>query len=116
MVLPFLVGTGEATEALLGAIDKSGIANVYERLDASRWPDVTAAWNAIDEAISAAKNLPLREDLMKLRRIVSEGGLSGVRDYVQKYGSVGLPALAGLALLPKLLPPQPESSPEFPAL
>ena len=101
-------GSGQATDAWLSAIDNSGIANVYERMDRSRLPQVAAALNTEDAAQAAARGVPLRDDLMKLRTLIAQGGPSAVRDYVKRYGSAGLPAAFGLGLLGYGLPDDPQ--------
>jgi hypothetical protein len=91
--VPTAEGSGEATTALLDRLEKSGINEVHQRLDAGRWKTVADAYNKIDEAAAATHSMPLRQDLMKLRKIISESGFSGLRDYVAKNGAAGLPVL-----------------------
>lgn len=95
--------SGEATTAMLDAIDRSGVSKAYERLDAGRWPGVAGTLNKIDSALSQATGDPVRQDLMRLREIISTSGFSGLRAFVQQHGATGLPALAGLGILGELV-------------
>jgi hypothetical protein len=56
----------------------------------------------VDQALANKTNLPLRQDLLMLRKMLSEEGLQGVIRYVQKTGGAGLPAVA---LVPSLSSP-----------
>lgn len=58
--------------------------------------------NLLDREIAATQSIPARRDLIKLRQIISERGFAGLKDYVKLYGSKGLPAVAGLGVLPQL--------------
>lgn len=106
-LVPTAPGSGEATSAMLKTIESSGINKLTERLDAGRWKSVAQAYNDIDAAAAASGSKPLREDLMRLRSIVAESGIAGLRDFVKRNGAIGLPALAGLGVLPAL-----QSSPD----
>lgn len=48
--------------------------------------------NKVDEEFSKKTGMPLREDLMLARKIISESGVQGLIDYVKKTGGKGLPA------------------------
>lgn len=92
-------GTGATTREVLGMMDEraAGLTAPYARIDEGRMRGAMEAMNAIDRDIAAANNMPLREDLMKLRTMIGEVGLEGLRDYVLKTGGIGLPALAMFA-------------------
>jgi hypothetical protein len=100
-------GTGATTRAVLDKLREpgsgGGIRGAEDRLDAGRFRGTMEGMNEIDAKIAAEKNLPVRQDLMRLRKMISEIGLEGVRAYVKKTGGVGLPALALVPSLSGLL-------------
>jgi hypothetical protein len=106
-------GTGQTTRAILERLYDSpdyAVKDAAKRIDAGRFRDTMKPMNEIDRALAAEKNMPLREDLLKLREMLSEVGLEGVRDYVKKTGGVALPAIAAVPTLASLLsqPDDPE--------
>lgn len=106
-------GTGETTRAVLERLvgdSDYAVKDAAKRIDAGRLRETMKPMNEIDRALAADKNLPIREDLMKLREMLSEVGLEGVIDYVKKTGGVGLPAIAAVPTLASLLsrPDDPE--------
>ena len=98
-------GTGETTRAVLEKLTNDPnyfVQNFAQRIDAGRVPKIAAVFNDIDEALAKKTNLPLRQDLLMLRKMLSEEGLQGIIRYVQRTGGAGLPAVA---LLPSLSSP-----------
>jgi hypothetical protein len=95
-------GSGQVTSRLVDIINNSPIQNLGQRLDASRLPSILPNQNKIDQATAASLKLKERQDLYKLRNLLSDPkvGFKGLSDYVQKYGTAGLPAVAGFSLLP----------------
>lgn len=90
---------GTVTRGLLGKIGTSPIHNFEQRLDRSGWvgeSGMLAALNRLDSLMNTAEGIPLKPQLMKLREIISKDGFSGLRRYVEKNGTAGLPAV-GLA-------------------
>jgi len=106
-------GTGQATRAVLNQLEtpEYAVRDAAKRLDAGKLRGSMDAMNEIDRALSSARGLPMREDLMKLREMIRDVGLQGVIEYVKKNGGVGLPALA---LVPTLagLASQKQAQPE----
>jgi len=103
-------GTGETTRAVLERLVDNpdyAVKDAAKRIDVGRFRDAMKPMNEIDRALAAKKNMPIREDLMKLREMLSEVGLEGVIDYVKKTGGVALPAIAAVPTLSSLLS-QPE--------
>lgn len=99
-------GTGETTRAVLERLVDNpdyAVKDAAKRIDAGRLRDAMKPMNEIDRALAAEKNLPLREDLMKLREMLADVGLEGVIDYVKKTGGVALPAIAAVPTLASLL-------------
>ena len=86
------------------------VKDAAKRIDAGRLRGAMKSMNEVDRALAAEKNMPIREDLMKLREMLSEVGLEGVIDYVKKTGGVALPAIAAVPTLSSLLsqPDDPE--------
>ena len=106
-------GTGQTTRAIIERLVDNpdyAVKDAAKRIDASRFRESMKPMNEIDRALAAEKNLPIREDLMKLREMLSEVGLEGVIDYVKKTGGVALPAIAAVPTLSSLLsqPDDPE--------
>lgn len=106
-------GTGQTTRAILERLYDNpdyAVKDAAKRIDAGRLRDTMKPMNEIDRALAAEKNMPLREDLIKLREMLSEVGLEGVLDYVKKTGGVALPAVAAVPTLASLLsqPDDPE--------
>jgi len=89
----------EATNALLDAADQAEqtVPNIAGRT-ADAVSAKAKAMNEIDAAVAKASGKAQREDLVKLRGILADGGIPALRDYVRKYGKAGLPAVL-LALL-----------------
>ena len=85
-------GSGEATRNLLRAGDESPIVGLEERT-ADAVAKQAAAMNELDRMVSSASGLPVREDIMKMRDILAQGGVPALREYVRKYGAEGLPAV-----------------------
>ena len=52
-----------------------GIRGAEDRLDAGRFRGAMEGMNEIDAKIAAEKNLPVRQDLMRLRKMISDIGL-----------------------------------------
>lgn len=99
-------GTGETTRAVLERLVDNpdyAVKDAAKRLDAGRLRDAMKPMNEIDRALAAEKNMPIREDLMKLREMLADVGLEGVIDYVKKTGGVALPAIAAVPTLSSLL-------------
>jgi len=95
-------GTGATTRQVLETLmndPKYYVQDAVKRIDAGRLPKAAGVMNEIDAALAKKTGMPLREDLMKLRDMLSKQGLQGVIDYVKKTGGVGLPAIA---LVPSL--------------
>lgn len=95
-------GTGETTRQVLERLLNDPayqVKDAAKRIDAGRLPSAAAAMNEIDAALAKKTGMPLREDLMKLRDMLSREGLQGVIEYVKKTGGAGLPAVA---LVPSL--------------
>ncbi|NDG19332.1 MAG: hypothetical protein EB117_13800 [Betaproteobacteria bacterium] len=95
-------GTGQTTRQVLETLmndPKYYVQDAAKRIDAGRLPKAAGVMNEIDAALSKKTGMPVREDLMKLRDMLSKQGLQGVIDYVKKTGGVGLPAVA---LVPSL--------------
>ena len=95
-------GTGQTTRQVLETLTndpKYYVQDAAKRIDAGRLPKAAGVMNEIDAALSKKTGMPVREDLMKLRDMLSKQGLQGVIDYVKKTGGVGLPAIA---LVPSL--------------
>lgn len=102
-------GTGQTTRAILERLTSDpryAVKDAGKRIDSGRFRQSMKAMNEIDRAIAAEKNLPLREDLLRLRDMLSEGGLEGVKDYVKKTGGVGLPAIVAVPTLASLVAQQ----------
>jgi hypothetical protein len=98
-------GTGATTRAVIDRLTNDPnyfVQNFAQRIDAGRLPKAAAVFNEIDQALANKTNLPLRQDLLMLRKMLSEDGLQGVIRYVQKTGGAGLPAVA---LVPSLSSP-----------
>lgn len=96
-------GTGQTTRAIIEKLFDDpayAVKDAAKRIDAGRLRDTMQSMNDIDRALAAEKNLPFREDLERLREMVKNVGIEGVRDYVKKTGGVGLPAL--VAAVPSL--------------
>lgn len=95
-------GSGQVTSRLVDIINNSPIQNLGQRLDTSRLPSILLNQNEIDRTTAAALKLKEREDLYKLRGLLADPriGFKGLPQYVQKYGTTGLPAVAGFSLLP----------------
>jgi len=99
-------GTGETTRAVLERLVDNpdyAVKDATKRIDAGRFRKTMKPMNEIDRALAAEKNMPIREDLIKLREMLSEVGLEGVIDYVKKTGGVALPAIAAVPTLSSLL-------------
>lgn len=99
-------GTGETTRAVLERLVDNpdyAVKDAAKRIDAGRLRQAMKPMNEIDRALAAEKNLPIREDLMKLREMLADVGLEGVIDYVKKTGGVALPAIAAVPTLSSLL-------------
>lgn len=95
-------GTGATTREVLDKLMNDPayqVKDAVQRIDAGRLPQAAGAMNEIDAALAKKTGMPLRQDLMKLRDMLSREGLQGVIDYVKKTGGAGLPALA---LVPSL--------------
>ncbi len=95
-------GTGATTREVLEKLMNDPayqVKDAVQRIDAGRLPQAAGAMNEIDAALAKKTGMPLRQDLMKLRDMLSREGLQGVIDYVKKTGGAGLPALA---LVPSL--------------
>jgi hypothetical protein len=94
------VGTGASTKALLDHLDQANIPDFDARLSASGYPEGVRRRTEAREAFS--KEHPeagsLRPDMQKLRGILSQDGIRGLRAYVTKNGYAGLPAVAGALL------------------
>ncbi len=106
-------GTGQTTRAILERLvdnPEYAVKDAAKRIDAGRLRNAMKPMNEIDRALAAEKSMPIREDLMKLREMLSEVGLEGVIDYVKKTGGVALPAIAAVPTLSSLLsqPDDPE--------
>lgn len=95
-------GSGQVTARLVDLIKNSPIQNLGQRLDASRLPSILLNQNSIDQATAASLKLKEREDLYKLRKLLADPkvGFKGLPQYTEKYGTAGLPAVAGFSLLP----------------
>jgi len=99
-------GTGETTRAVLERLVNNpdyAVKDAAKRIDAGRFRKTMKPMNEIDRALATEKNMPIREDLIKLREMLSEVGLEGVIDYVKKTGGVALPAIAAVPTLSSLL-------------
>ena len=93
-------GSGTATRQLVGQLE-GGVKDLGLRMDKrTRMSDALKKWNAIDREFSQRYNLPMRNDLLKLRELISsQTGFEGLPAHVAKYGAQGLPALLPLGLL-----------------
>lgn len=100
-------GSGQVTEELAKRIDQSEVQNFGQRLDTGDLPNILSEQNKIDQAFSEANNMPLRQDLLKLRGLLADPnvGFRGISDYIKKYGSRGLPAFVTVPQLDGLLEP-----------
>jgi hypothetical protein len=90
-------GSGQATR---NWVEKHG--ERASRIDSPEFRQLQAANNELDTAFAKARDLKTREDIMRLREIISDRGIPGLLEYVRRHGYVGLPALAltpGLATL-----------------
>jgi hypothetical protein len=99
-------GTGQTTRAILDRLVDNpdyAVKDAAKRIDAGRLRSAMKPMNEIDRALAAEKNLPIREDLMKLREMLADVGLEGVIEYVKKTGGVALPAIAAVPTLSSLL-------------
>jgi hypothetical protein len=88
-------GFGVATDNLLAGWDNldRAVPQAAERT-AGAVSARAKLMNEIDEMVSSMTGLPVRDDLMKLRDILSKGGIPALRDWVKKNGTSGLPAVA----------------------
>ena len=84
------VGTGEATDALIQTLRKSPVPPARA---SGRTAEVAGLYNDIDRALADETGFKAREDLLRARDIIKQGGLQGLIDYVAKHGSTGLPAV-----------------------
>ena len=62
------------------------------KLGKKEFRDSIGGLNKVDRDFSDKSGLPVREDLMLARKIISESGVKGLIDYVKKTGGKGLPA------------------------
>lgn len=102
-------GTGQTTRAILERLTSDpryAVKDAEKRIDSGQFRQSMKAMNEIDRAIAAEKNLPLREDLLRLRDMLSERGLESVKEYVKKTGGVGLPAIVAVPTLASLVSQQ----------
>lgn len=90
-------GSGVATQRLLEAGENSPIANIEQRT-AKSVAQQAAAMNVLDQEVAAKTGTKLRDDIMKMRDILSKGGVPALRKYVKENGAYGLPAVL-LAIL-----------------
>ena len=89
-----LLKRGKESEALIPNLEARTAGAVSRKAE---------AMNAIDEAFAKATGAEQRKDLVKLRSILSKGGIPALRKYIKKNGRRGLPAvLLGLLGLQEL--------------
>lgn len=91
--------TGVATTKYLADAEKAG--GTIRDLEARTAGNVAAeakALNALDDEIAQTTGLKQRASLRKVRDILATGGIPALREYVRKYGAVGLPTAAAVAV------------------
>ena len=91
-------GSGAVTQRMVDELDKLS-AKDFKKLDQPNVRIAARDLNKIDEARKKAGE-PVREDLMRMREIVAEKGLTGLKEALKKGDFV--PALAAIGLLPVL--------------
>lgn len=93
-------GAGTATKNLVSELEKPGLLNIGKRLDSTKLRSALLKQNKIDQEFSEKYNLPLRKDLIKLRRLIADRGFENLPAEVKKLAYQGLPVLlpGGLAL------------------
>jgi len=89
-------GSGEATQRVLDRL--KDFPRVEQNIDAAgNWRAGLGRLNELDRQTAMQTGGPVREDIIRLRQILSEQGLAGLRDWIAKNGPKGLPAaLLGL--------------------
>jgi hypothetical protein len=88
-------GTGETTRDLLSRLmddPEYQVKNFDKKLSGEKFKNSVGNLNRVDEEFSKKSGMPVREDLMLARKIISESGVQGLIDYVKKTGGKGLPA------------------------
>lgn len=91
---------GTVTQHLQNVLDNSKVFNLKERLDSSRLPSLLSEHNTIDQRTASELGLPERQDIYKLRTLLSDPaiGFKGINDYIKKYGYTGLPAAGAFSV------------------
>jgi hypothetical protein len=88
-------GSGQMTQTLLQDIEGLGIPNVYERLGSPEFVDPVRRENEARGAFFSKYGLTSRPDIRKFNELLAEGGPKALRDFIDKYGPQGLPAILG---------------------
>jgi len=93
-------GAGTATRQLIRKL-QGPIKDLGKRLDKrTQMKSALKKANEIDLEFAQRYDLPVREDIIKLRDLISsQTGFEGLPGYVAKHGAKGLPALAPFGLL-----------------
>lgn len=93
-------GAGTATKNLVSELEKPGLLNIGQRLDQGRLRSALLEQNRIDREFAKKYDLPIREDIMKLRQLIADRGFQNLPEEVRKIAYQGLPVLlpGGLAL------------------
>ena len=95
-------GTGQASRAVFERIEGygEGLMNPLARIDQGRLRQSIDTMNEIDRQIAEANDMPIREDLIRLREMIRDVGIEEVARYIKETGGAGLPVAA--ALVPSL--------------
>ena len=88
-------GSGQATQAALEPISQLSDPELLRLDRTGQFQQTGRLLNAGDSALAERFGVRPRQDLMTLRDIVMEGGLSGLLNRVKTEGYKGLPAVAG---------------------
>jgi len=93
-------GAGTATKNLVSELEKPGLLNIGQRLDQGKLRSALLEQNKIDREFAKKYDLPIREDIMKLRQLIADRGFQNLPEEVRKIAYQGLPVLlpGGLAL------------------
>ena len=92
-------GTGNVTRWMLDRLSDPRLHNYPRRLDSAGFPAEQARKLAAE--LEFAKRNPQyvpREDVLRLREVVSKVGLEGLPAWIEKNGIRGLPAVGGVSL------------------
>jgi hypothetical protein len=93
-------GSGTATDQLVSTLQSGGLLSTPRKLDTrSKLRESMLKANQIDRQFAKLYNLPVRDDLLKLRELISQVGFEGLPQHLKQFGKAGLPALAPAYLL-----------------